>query len=78
METKASDKYLSGKIRNEMTTLMNELSKCDVHFVRCVKPNENKKYGEFEQQIVLNQVKYLGVLETLKVRKESYPVRRIY
>lgn len=47
VEGKSSDKYLSSKIRNDMGNLMNELGRCDVHFVRCVKPNENKNHGEF-------------------------------
>lgn len=61
-----------------MSELMQELGKCGVHFVRCVKPNEEKKYGVLDQKNILNQIRYLGVLETLKVRRDSYPVRRTY
>lgn len=35
---------LSKKIRVQMNELMKELtSQCDVHFVRCIKPNDVKK-----------------------------------
>lgn len=36
------DKFLATKIKKEMTELMNKLNNCDVHFVRCIKPNEEK------------------------------------
>jgi myosin heavy subunit len=61
-----------------MNELMNLLSSCDVHFVRCIKPNEQKRSDVFDSGSVLNQIRYLGVLETLKVRKESYPLRKKY
>lgn len=30
------------------------------------------------QNMTLGQIKCMGVLDTIKVRKESYPVRRLY
>lgn len=36
------DKSLCIKIKKEMLDLMNELSSCDLHFIRCVKPNDEK------------------------------------
>lgn len=36
------DKSLSKKVRSEIQELMKELNKCDVHFVRCIKPNDDK------------------------------------
>jgi myosin heavy subunit len=33
-----------------MAELMTELGKCGVHFVRCVKPNEEKKPGIFDKR----------------------------
>lgn len=61
-----------------MSELMAELNSCDVHFVRCIKPNEEKKSNIVTQSMTLNQIRYLGVLDSLKVRKESYPIRRNY
>ncbi|KAM3127892.1 hypothetical protein pb186bvf_020010 [Paramecium bursaria] len=72
------DKSLSKKIRSQMTELMKELNSCDVHFVRCIKPNDVKKPLVLEQDYTLKQIRYLGVLDSLKVRKENYPIRRGY
>lgn len=57
---------------------MDELNSCDVHFIRCLKPNEIKKKNYFIPQLALNQIRYLGVLDSIKVRKESYPIRIKY
>jgi myosin-5 len=78
LNKKSNDKSLSQKIQKEMKELMTELRTGDVHFVRCIKPNEEKKPSIFNQFNSLNQIRYLGVLETLKIRKEGYSVRRVY
>ena len=61
-----------------MKDLMSELNSCDVHFIRCIKPNEEKKKNYFVPLLALNQIRYLGVLDSIKVRKESYPIRIKY
>ena len=76
--TISKDRFLSVKFRKQMKDLMNELNSCEVHFIRCIKPNEEKKKNYFVPFLALNQIRYLGVLESIKVRKESYPIRRIY
>lgn len=57
---------------------MEELQSCDVHFIRCIKPNEVKKKDYFVNSYVLLQIRYLGILESVKVRKEGYPIRGEY
>ena len=37
------DKSLSKKVRSQMIDLMVQLNSCDVHFARCIKPNDDKK-----------------------------------
>ena len=71
-------KTLNAKFRSQMKALMIELKSCECHFIRCIKPNEEKKPGVWNGNLVLQQIRYLGVLESIKVRKESFPVRRPY
>lgn len=82
-ETKAGSqtliqKSLNAKFRTQMKALMQELRSCECHFIRCIKPNEEKKPGLWNGSLVLQQIRYLGVLESIKVRKESFPMRRPY
>lgn len=73
-----NQKSLSFKFRLQMKELMNELKSCECHFIRCIKPNEEKKPNVWNGGLVLQQIRYLGVLESIKVRKESFPIRRPY
>ncbi|EAS06250.2 myosin head protein (macronuclear) [Tetrahymena thermophila SB210] len=72
------DKFLGEKFRNQMNDLMNVLNSCQVHFVRCIKPNETKEMDNFVEQYVAQQIQYLGVLESIEVRKQMYPFRKTY
>lgn len=60
----------------QMKTLMEELRKCDSNFIRCIKPNELKQKENFQSDYLLKQIKYLGVLESVKIRKDSFPFRK--
>lgn len=71
-----ADKFLGAKFRNQMKDLMGELFSCEVHFIRCIKPNENKKENLFVADFVLLQIRYLGLLDTIKIRKQGFPLRK--
>lgn len=44
-------------------------------FVRCIKPNETKAARNFEVQKVLKQLRYTGVLETIRIRQHGFSHR---
>ena len=50
----------------------------DCHFLRCVKSNEKKSPNTIQENTCMQQIRCLGVLETIRVRLESYPVRKLY
>lgn len=77
-QKKASDKFLGAKFRLQMKDLMNELTSCDCHFIRCIKPNEQKQKGLWVPLLALTQIRYLGVLDSIKVRRDSFPLRKSY
>jgi myosin heavy subunit len=41
-----------------------------VFLSRCIKPNDKKMADLFDQERVMTQLKYTGVLETTRLRKE--------
>ncbi|KAK0228273.1 myosin 5 [Armillaria fumosa] len=61
-----------------LITLMDTLSVTNVHYIRCIKPNEQKKPWEFQPQQVLGQLRACGVLETIRISCAGYPTRWTY
>ena len=48
---------------------------CTVGWCSCIKPNAAKLSSSFSAELVLQQLRYTGVLETVKIRKQGYPTR---
>ncbi|EGR34128.1 myosin head, putative [Ichthyophthirius multifiliis] len=71
-------KSLGSKFRNEIQILINQLMVCECHFIRCIKPNDEKKKDLFKTTYLLDQVRSLGVLESIKIGKQSFPIRKSY
>nr|XP_043875706.1 unconventional myosin-X isoform X2 [Solea senegalensis] len=69
---------VSSQFRDSLHSLMATLSASNPFFVRCIKPNMDKKANQFDPDIVLNQLKYSGMLETVKIRRAGFPVRRTF
>ena len=72
------EKFLGLKFCKEMKQLKKELKSCNHHYVRCLKPNELKKPFIFHSNFVFNQIQYLGILATIQVRKNGFPIRRYF
>ncbi|KAK1165684.1 myosin-IIIb-like isoform X2 [Acipenser oxyrinchus oxyrinchus] len=59
-------------------SLMDLLSKMVVgqpHFVRCIKPNDDRQALTFSRERVLVQLHYTGILETVSIRRQGYSHR---
>nr|AAC47535.1 unconventional myosin IB [Entamoeba histolytica] len=63
------------KIKTSANELMAALSQCQPHYIRCIKPNETKKPQDWDADRVKHQVKYLGLLENVKVRRAGFAYR---
>eukprot|EP00947_MAST-08B_sp_MAST-8B-sp1_P004753 g4753.t1 len=66
---------VSSRYRRQLADLHAMLSSCAPHYVRCVKPNNLKFPGGFDSDKVLEQLRYAGVLETVRIRRQGFPVR---
>jgi myosin V len=61
-----------------LQSLMETLNVTNVHYIRCIKPNEAKRAWEFDPQQVLGQLRACGVLETIRISCAGYPTRWTY
>ncbi len=66
---------LGTKFSKQLTDLMIALNATEPHYIRCVKPNPNKAAMEFHPVLVLEQLRYSGVFEAVKIRKQGFPFR---
>ncbi|XP_077930210.1 myosin-IIIa [Halichoerus grypus] len=62
-------------------SLMDLLSKMVVgqpHFVRCIKPNNERQARKYDKEKVLLQLRYTGILETARIRRLGYSHRILF
>uniref|UniRef100_A0A336KNQ0 CSON011773 protein n=1 Tax=Culicoides sonorensis TaxID=179676 RepID=A0A336KNQ0_CULSO len=52
--------------------------KANPFFIRCIKSNINKLPNMFDESTVARQLKYTGMLETVRIRRAGYNVRISY
>ncbi|AWP08297.1 putative unconventional myosin-Vc [Scophthalmus maximus] len=79
---KAANKQLRAsvgdKFSSSLSLLMETLNATTPHYVRCIKPNEEKLPFEYDSRRVVQQLRACGVLETIRVSAQSYPSRWTY
>lgn len=63
------------KIKTSAQALITKLSACVPHYVRTIKPNETKAPRDWDPDRVKHQVKYLGLLENVRVRRAGFAYR---
>ncbi|KAK6194550.1 hypothetical protein SNE40_000167 [Patella caerulea] len=73
--TKRPPATMSYHFRNSLKDMMTKISYCQTHFVRCFKPNSEKKPSLFVRDYIQAQLRYTGVLETVRIRKNGYAHR---
>lgn len=57
---------------------MDTLNQANPFFIRCIKSNANKVPNEFDEETVQRQLRYTGMLETVRIRQAGFNVRLTY
>ncbi|XP_056418485.1 unconventional myosin-Ia isoform X2 [Hyla sarda] len=66
------------QFKGSVSTLMKNLYAKNPNYIRCLKPNGTKKSSLFDDTLVKTQVRYLGLLENVRVRRAGYAYRQEY
>ncbi|CAO3692449.1 unnamed protein product [Rhizopus stolonifer] len=66
---------LGSIFKSSLINLMVTIGDTNVHYIRCIKPNEAKVAWEFDPNMVLSQLRACGVLETIRISCAGYPSR---
>uniref|UniRef100_A0A8C3VEE4 Myosin IB n=1 Tax=Catharus ustulatus TaxID=91951 RepID=A0A8C3VEE4_CATUS len=66
------------QFKASVATLMKNLQTKNPNYIRCIKPNDKKAAHVFNEALVCHQIRYLGLLENVRVRRAGYAFRQPY
>ncbi|KAA8584875.1 hypothetical protein FQN60_003569, partial [Etheostoma spectabile] len=69
---------VSNKFQQSLLELVEKMERCNPYFVRCIKPNNMKQPGVFEEDLVSSQLRHSGVLETIRIRAYHVGVTKFF
>ncbi|XP_065821567.1 unconventional myosin-Vb isoform X3 [Labrus bergylta] len=71
-------KTVGHQFRSSLHLLMETLNATTPHYVRCIKPNDEKEAFSFDSRRAVQQLRACGVLETIRISAAGYPSRWTY
>ena len=66
---------VGSQFRSSLQELVSDLDHTQPHYIRCIKPNLVKAPGSFLPGEVLKQLRYSGMMEAIRIRREGYALR---
>jgi myosin-5 len=71
-------KSVSKQFSQGLANLITDLRSTDIHYIRCIKPNDCDEADNFNHLRVTEQLRYSGVLEAVRVSRAGYPIRFLH
>ncbi|OCT98164.1 hypothetical protein XELAEV_18010394mg [Xenopus laevis] len=78
LDNRRRPETVTTQFKNTLSSLIEIILLKEPTYIRCIKPNNNKQPGKFEDMLIRHQVKYLGLMEHLRVRRAGFAYRRKY
>lgn len=69
---------VTAQFQQSLHSLMDTLNQANPFFIRCIKSNSNKIPNQFDDETVQRQLRYTGMLETVRIRQAGFNVRLTY
>uniref|UniRef100_A0A9J7ZKM1 Myosin IXAb n=1 Tax=Cyprinus carpio carpio TaxID=630221 RepID=A0A9J7ZKM1_CYPCA len=66
---------ISAQFSVSLNKLMETLGQSEPYFVKCIRSNAEKLPLRFNEALVLRQLRYTGMLETVRIRRSGYSVK---
>ncbi|XP_068091757.1 myosin-IIIa isoform X2 [Hyperolius riggenbachi] len=76
--TNMKTQTVASYFRYSLMDLLSKMVAGQPHFVRCIKPNNDRLPNKFDREKVLVQLRYTGILETARIRRQGYSHRFLF
>ncbi|CAG08020.1 unnamed protein product, partial [Tetraodon nigroviridis] len=63
---------ISAQFQTSLTKLLETLNRAEPFFIRCIRSNAQKKEMYLDEALVIQQLRYTGMLETVRIRRSGY------
>ncbi|KAL6489693.1 hypothetical protein MHYP_G00000380 [Metynnis hypsauchen] len=63
---------ISAQFQTSLVRLLDTLKKAEPFFVRCIRSNAEKREMQFDEDLVLKQLRYTGMLEMVRIKRSGY------
>ncbi|KAK7126450.1 hypothetical protein R3I94_017810 [Phoxinus phoxinus] len=63
---------ISAQFQTSLSKLLETLGKAEPFFIRCLRSNAEKREMCFDEALIVQQLRYTGMLETVRIRRSGY------
>uniref|UniRef100_A0A673BL44 Myosin IXB n=1 Tax=Sphaeramia orbicularis TaxID=375764 RepID=A0A673BL44_9TELE len=63
---------ISAQFQTSLTKLLETLNRAEPFFIRCIRSNAEKKEMYLDETLVVQQLRYTGMLDTVRIRRSGY------
>lgn len=69
---------VASQFKSSLQDLVRDLEQTQPHYIRCIKPNLKKASSDLNAGEVLRQLRYAGMMEAIRIRREGYAHREAH